>query len=74
MNTTRHYQFLTTLLTALGAIAASAVLGMNLADQAATQQKVDKRLAREMTAQAQELQQEQPQKLPPVLIAGRRQA
>ncbi|MCV2353508.1 hypothetical protein LNV09_04965 [Paucibacter sp. B2R-40] len=69
MNTSRHHQLLTTFLTALGAVAASAVLGMNLAeqaDQAAAQQQVEKRQVHEMTAQVH--------KLPTVLIEGRRQA
>jgi hypothetical protein len=70
MNTSRQPTFLTTLLTALGAVAASAVLGMNLVDQAETQRQVEMRAARVVTAQAQE----QATKLPAVLITGRRQA
>ncbi|MCV2359890.1 hypothetical protein LNV08_13010 [Paucibacter sp. TC2R-5] len=68
MNTRQPTQLLTTCLTALGAIAASAVLGMNLAaqaDQAASPQQVEQRQARELTAQTNEL--------PKVLIEGRRQ-
>ncbi len=71
MNTSRPHQLLTTFLTAFGAVAASAVFGLNLAalseqaDQAA-QQQAEKRVAREMTAQVH--------KLPTVLIEGRRQA
>lgn len=74
MNTSRHHSLLTTFLTAFGAVAASAVLGLNLAaqaDQAATQQQVEQRQveqrqAPEMAAQVH--------KLPTVLIEGRRQA
>lgn len=70
MNTRRPQPLLTTFLTAFVAVAASAVLGLNLADQAETQQKVEMRAARVVTAQTQtELQ-----KLPTVLISGRRQA
>jgi hypothetical protein len=69
MNTRRQHPLLTTFLTALGAVAASAVLGLNLAaqaDQAATQQQVEQRQTRELAAQVH--------KLPTVLIEGRRQA
>ncbi len=70
MKTRRQPQFLTTFLTAIGAVAASAVLGLNLADQAEAQQEMEMRAARVVTEQAQA----EPQKLPTVLIAGRRQA
>jgi hypothetical protein len=69
MNTRQPHQLLTTFLTALGAVAASAVLGLNLAeqaDQAAAQQQVEQRQLRELTTQVH--------KLPTVLIEGRRQA
>ncbi|WP_310388561.1 hypothetical protein [Roseateles sp.] len=70
MNTRQPTPLLTTCLTALGAVAASAVLGMNLAEQAETEQKMRTQAARVVTKQAQV----QLQKLPTVLIAGRRQA
>ena len=76
MKTRQPHQFLTTFLTAFGAVAASAVLGLNLAaqadqtDQVEAQQKLQTQAVRVVAKQAQV----QPQKLPTVLIAGRRQA
>lgn len=69
MDTRHPHQYLSTFLTALGAVAASAVLGINLADQAdqaAVQTQAEKRETREMAALVH--------KLPPVLIEGRSRA
>lgn len=72
MNSRRQHPLLSTFLTALGAVAASAVLGLNLAalsdqaDQAASHKQLQQRQVRELTTQVH--------KLPTVLIEGRRQA
>ncbi|MEJ6006237.1 hypothetical protein WG899_11805 [Paucibacter sp. AS339] len=68
MKTSFNTSLLSTFLTALGAVAASAVLGLNLADQAEAQQKVEKQAGRVVTAQLQGVMVQQ---LPTVLIEGR---
>ncbi|MFY7866324.1 hypothetical protein [Roseateles sp.] len=72
MKTRFNFSLLTTFLTALGAVAASAVLGLNLADQAESQHRKEQQVGRVVTtAEAQALPVQQ---LPLVVIEGRRQS
>jgi len=70
MKTRFDFSLLTTFLTALGAVAASAVLGLNLADQAEAQHHKEQQAGRIVTASAQTPVQQ----LPAVLIVGRSQS
>jgi len=70
MKTRFDFSLLTTFLTALGAVAASAVLGLNLADQAEAQQDKEQQAGRVVTASAQMPVQQ----LPAVLVVGRSQS
>ncbi len=70
MKTRYDFSLLTTFLTALGAVAASAVLGLNLADQAEAQRQQEQPAGRIVTASSGVPMQQ----LPLVLIEGRSQS